>query len=455
MKPIFTLLLSFIGLPIALLSQNLSMRTITALPAVINETSGLIQTAPNRLWSHNDSGGEAKLYQFDTTGTLLRTLVLRGVSNVDWEEITQDSAGNVYVGDFGNNDNLRSDLKIYKIPNPDLIVGDSVNPEVIQFSYPDQFAFPPADSLRYFDMEGMVSKGDSLYLFSKNRTDPFDGITKCYSLPQNAGTYVAVLRDSVVTCASSMPSCWVSAAGLSPNGENLVLLAYGKLWLYSCFNGTDFFGGGILERNISFSQTEAIAWKDATHIYLTDERINGLFGRNLYEIDLGPYLAAPNSFLGADTLVYVGDTILVGVPQQFGASYSWNTGQTSPSIQIAGNNGAGTYILTVTAINGCMSSDTIEVSTAVNLEMPNPNFHLECFPNPFSKEIEISIVGSAGIDFELQILDLSGKVFQIESAQTDINGQYKMSFGEGLAPGFYLLNLSIGDSHKIRKLLKR
>jgi hypothetical protein len=35
-------------------------------------------------------------------------------NNIDWED-TKDKNGNLYVGDFGNNDNERKDLCIYKI----------------------------------------------------------------------------------------------------------------------------------------------------------------------------------------------------------------------------------------------------------------------------------------------------------------------------------------------------
>jgi sugar lactone lactonase YvrE len=41
-------------------------------------------------------------------------------TNIDWEDITKDKDGNLYVGDFGNNDNERKDLCIYKIDKKSL-----------------------------------------------------------------------------------------------------------------------------------------------------------------------------------------------------------------------------------------------------------------------------------------------------------------------------------------------
>jgi hypothetical protein len=41
------------------------------------------------------------------TGNNTRTITIEGVENNDWEDITQDKNGFTYIGDFGNNDNIR------------------------------------------------------------------------------------------------------------------------------------------------------------------------------------------------------------------------------------------------------------------------------------------------------------------------------------------------------------
>jgi hypothetical protein len=46
---------------------------------------------------------------------------------VDWEDMTHDFArNNMYIGDFGNNSTARTDLKVYKIPYPTNVNGNSV-----------------------------------------------------------------------------------------------------------------------------------------------------------------------------------------------------------------------------------------------------------------------------------------------------------------------------------------
>jgi hypothetical protein len=46
------------------------------------------------------------------------TVTLKGATNVDWEAITGDAAGNMVVGDVGNNVSRRKELAFYLIKEP-------------------------------------------------------------------------------------------------------------------------------------------------------------------------------------------------------------------------------------------------------------------------------------------------------------------------------------------------
>jgi hypothetical protein len=59
-----------------------------------------------------------EIYEIDTLGNLIRTININSANNSDWEDITQDDLNNFYIGDFGNNNNDRTNLRIYKIPSP-------------------------------------------------------------------------------------------------------------------------------------------------------------------------------------------------------------------------------------------------------------------------------------------------------------------------------------------------
>ncbi|HEX8529646.1 MAG TPA: hypothetical protein VF646_06465, partial [Cytophagales bacterium] len=166
------------------------IRQIATLPAEVNESSGLAVAVPGKsYWTHNDGGSKPALYEVDATGKLLRTLDLPGLRNRDWEDLTRDAAGNLYIGDFGNNNNTRRNLKIYRL-HPDR-PGQA---DSITFRYADQTAFPPRERERNFDCEAFFWHADSLYLFSKNRGRKN---VKMYVLPAQPGDHVAQVRGEV------------------------------------------------------------------------------------------------------------------------------------------------------------------------------------------------------------------------------------------------------------------
>jgi hypothetical protein len=286
----------------------ITISVITALPSGISESSGLQRTGVNSFWSHNDSGGQPELYNFDTTGTLLRTLQVSNVTNVDWEELTTDTAGNLYIGDFGNNNCNRQDLVIYRIINPDSVTGNSVAAEMIHFSYPDQYAFPPHPSLRNFDMEAMITVNDSLYLFTKNQTSPCDGYTKVYRLPLDSGTYVAQLVDSFFVGTGSTDGYSLTGARITADYDTLLLISHERIWIFSGFTGRHFFSGTSTEYLFSgaASNKEGISFGSGSNVYISDEfTVTGT--QNLYYVDLlGPAMGDDSieQERGGDITVY-------------------------------------------------------------------------------------------------------------------------------------------------------
>ena len=225
-KNYFFILLAFISSEIY--SQAAApIYSICSLPSVINESSGIEKTGPNTFWSHNDSGGQPQIYKFDSAGVLLKTLTFTNATNIDWEEIAEDNLKNIYVGDFGNNNNNRSvansnGLKIYKIVDPNLIAGTTTTAAIINFEYVDRNFSAPATN-HNFDMEGFFFFNDSLHLFTKNRTTPTNGWIKHYILPSTPGTYTAMVVDSFNNGGTR-----ITAADISPNKKTVALLANDK-----------------------------------------------------------------------------------------------------------------------------------------------------------------------------------------------------------------------------------
>lgn len=170
-------------------SQDLSKET--NLNDAISETSGLIYV-DDRLITHNDSGGLNALFEIDVNdGTVSRTVTIENAVNRDWEDICHDE-GYIYIGDFGNNNGNRTDLRIYKVKKTDYLGGNSVNAELIEFSYQDQNDFTSSPNNTNFDAEALISFGDDLYVFTKNWVDQRSNI---YKVSKTPGEYVAERID--------------------------------------------------------------------------------------------------------------------------------------------------------------------------------------------------------------------------------------------------------------------
>jgi hypothetical protein len=168
-------------------AQQLQTETVVQLEVGLLETSGLI-FLNDKVITHNDSGTDPKLYEIDTiTGNISRTVVVNNATNTDWEDMCMD-ANYIYIGDFGNNAGARTDLKIYRVLISDYnsTVNDTVSAEVINFDFANQTSFTPSLYTTNFDVETLISLGDSLYVFTKNWGN---SETSYYAISKSPGSY--------------------------------------------------------------------------------------------------------------------------------------------------------------------------------------------------------------------------------------------------------------------------
>lgn len=261
------------------------LRVTGTLPKVLKEASGLEVSRSGFLWTHNDDRYSV-LYALDSLGNTLKTVHFNH-PNYGWEDLTQDVKGNLYIGGFGNNKNDRRNLTIYKVPDPDHISDKIVTAEVIEYVYADQREFPPPDSRKNFDVDAFTSIGNFLYLFTKNRTQPFTGYTRIYQLPQEPGRHKAVLYDSIYLGNGPMMDYWITSADTSPDESRLALLSHDCIWIISDFQNRPFSAGNILKINLNhFSHKAGLSFVSDTEVYLVDELEFGFLGGKIYSLDL-------------------------------------------------------------------------------------------------------------------------------------------------------------------------
>lgn len=267
-------------------SAQLTCTKISNLPEKMYETSGLVLIDDKYLVTHNDGGNESELFIINLKDGSFSTVEIEDAKNNDWEDITQDTEGNLFIGDFGNNLNKREHCTIYKI-NAGYHDKKRVESKKITFTYADQEKYPPEPGQLNFDCEAMIWKDDSLYLFSKCRTEPFTGLTNIYVLPDAPGKYTARKIGSIQLCSSDWRFCSVTAADYSVKQNTLILLTYSRIYIVSDFEANKFWEGKVKSYQLSFiKQREAICFKDKNTWYMTDEYRKGLGGGNLYEVKL-------------------------------------------------------------------------------------------------------------------------------------------------------------------------
>lgn len=292
MKNSISIVIAFIL--IACQNDSETLVTLYNLPKKLKEVSGIVyREKDNLFWTLEDSGNANKIYGLNVAnGAIEKTITIENTSNVDWEDITKDKAGNLYIGDFGNNDNVRKDLCIYKIDKNALNQENAIPVYKISFSYPEQKMFPPKKTALFFDVEGFIELKNNFYLFTKNRSKGFDGSVLVYKIPNKPGFHQAVLLGKLKTC-DNYNHCVITSAAISPDDSKVVLLAHDKVVLLENFKGDNFLNGKQSELKLGhFSQKEAICFKNNGTLIISDEKTKKI-GGNVYQVSLAKLKSVP------------------------------------------------------------------------------------------------------------------------------------------------------------------
>jgi len=259
---------------------------VSQLPKKLKENSGIVSLNDASFWVINDTENENQIYNVDLKGNIIHKLKVKNATNKNWEDLTKDEKGNVYIGDFGNNENKRKDLVIYKIPNPEIEKGKKINAEAIYFNYPEQTKFPPKKKNLFYDAEAMFYNNNYIYIVTKNRASHFSGKTLLYKVPATPGNYDAEFIGSFKTCDNEK-TCRITAADISPNKKTIVLLSNGKLWVFNTPNNDNFITekATVIDLGI-YTQLESVCFLNNNKLLLSDEEDEIGNGRKLYSYTL-------------------------------------------------------------------------------------------------------------------------------------------------------------------------
>lgn len=261
------------------------LKTEFSLPKKLKEVSGIALSQDQKtIWAIEDAGNKNVVYGLNRQGELVNDVLVENSENNDWEDITKDTAGNIYIGDFGNNENDRQNLSILKL---DLKSDSQRSTKVIQtnkFHYEGQTEFPPKKSNLLYDCEAFVEKDGSFYLFTKNRSKGFDGTFLVFQIPNKEGDFEAKLIGKLKLEGGYSDAAITSAAINSKN--EIVLLTHKNIHVLSGFTANDFNSAKIQKMPLNHnSQKEAVVFVDDKTLLIADEK-DKKEGGNVYRFTL-------------------------------------------------------------------------------------------------------------------------------------------------------------------------
>ncbi len=242
-----------------------SMMRLSELP----EASGLVasRVTPGRLWAHNDSG-KPEIFALDAKGTVAGRVAIAGAALEDWEALASSVCGNgacLYIGDIGDNNGKRSEIIVYRVPEPAKAGGSAQVDGVFRASYPDGA----------HDAEALLAAPDgTLYIVTKGDT----GHVALYRFPQqlSAGATMRLERvGAPLSKGEPAADARITDGAMSSDGEWVVLRTRMALTFY---RSAEFLKGDFREarrvdlQTLGEPQGEAVAFGPSSNtVYVAGE----------------------------------------------------------------------------------------------------------------------------------------------------------------------------------------
>jgi len=197
----------------------------------INESSGLAasRSNPNIYWTHNDSGDGPLVYAFDATGESRGVFRVAGAQARDWEDMAvgpgpTQASSYLYLGDIGDNNKARSEIVVYRVPEPKLTAADKNSSK----SNPRITAAGDAIRLRYpdgkFDAETLLVHPTSGNLYIVTKVILRNATIYEARAPLVPGKVITMKRIGDIKVPSLIGA--LTGGSISPDGRRVALCDY-------------------------------------------------------------------------------------------------------------------------------------------------------------------------------------------------------------------------------------
>lgn len=257
-----------LGLLTFFISSFATAQVSFSLPKELSEISGLEKLNDTTLLAINDGGNDPDLFLLNLNGEINRKIRVSNAKNIDWEALAIDE-NYLYIGDIGNNMNQREDLCIYRIKRGEIMNSSELTAEKMTINYQEQTSFPPIDQERYFDAEAMTIFEGQIWIFTKNSTKPFDGISYIYAFQfeSNKNKELQKTAQLKLNKTSYLKDAITSAC---TQRNSIILTTYNRMIQL------EFPKQGLTKSNLYFypfiQQVEACVWMNDHTYFISNEK---------------------------------------------------------------------------------------------------------------------------------------------------------------------------------------
>lgn len=365
----------------------------------INEASGLAYSIVNDgiLWTHNDSGGENRIFAIDTNGVSIGEFYLKDIENRDWEDICvgpgpDENTSYIYIGDFGDNDGTHKNKYIYRVAEPFIgnrtdFVDTLIDISTIRFTYPDD----DRDAETIF-IDPLTK---DLYIVGKR-----DSKIRLYKLsfPQSTTSKIEAELEVKFSLPndpeSDTPNNYLTSGDISNNGSEILIKSYNHIYYWNRKDGASISETVLNEPSLltydTEPQGEAICWKN--------DLINGYYTLSEEEVTFN------------------------GITLTFPAQLYYY-----PRKQVA---------------------------TSIKRIIPQKIQLLQNFPNPFNPVTTISYRLAQKENVKLLVYNSAGEMISVLVNENQPSGNYSYDFeAKDLSSGIYFYKLTTDSYTKTKKMI--
>ncbi|MBK8818193.1 MAG: hypothetical protein IPN49_03540 [Saprospiraceae bacterium] len=191
----------------------------------INEASGITASLsfPGHLWTHNDSGDEAKLFLMDDNGKHISEISINNATNRDWEDIASGvdpytHKPYVMIADIGDNDAKFKFVTLYQVFEPDEI---PMRDTILSVSKKWTIKYP--DEQR--DAETLMIDPVTHDLFILSKRDPEIFIYRV-SFPY------PIIDTIIAEKTATLPFTQIVAGDISQDGKEILIKNYESVYYF-------------------------------------------------------------------------------------------------------------------------------------------------------------------------------------------------------------------------------